>query len=475
MSVPRYQLYINGQWVDAADGGVAEIRNPYNGELLGTVPEATEQDVRAAVGAASAAKPVMAELTALQRGTILRKTSVAIRDCERELAHCLASESGKAWKFALGEVRRAAETFGFAADEARRLHGETIPMDAATGGVGRFGFYIRVPVGVVAAISPFNFPINLVAHKVAPAIAAGCTLVLKPSNYTPLTAVKLTELLIEAGLPPGALNLIMGSGAGAGTWLTTDPRVDKITFTGSPGVGRTILKNAGLKKVTMELGSNSATLIEPDANLDKAIPACITGAYANSGQVCISVQRIYIHESVYEAFKDRFVQGVAQLKVGDPLDEATDVGPLITEREAIRVETWINEALSEGARVLIGGERRGSVYMPTVLENVHEKMRVMCQEVFGPTVSLVPYRDFNDALTKIDDSDFGLQAGLFTNDLSKVLTAVRRLNVGGVIINDVPTFRVDQMPYGGNKDSGIGREGPRFAVEEMTTIRMVVM
>ncbi len=470
-----YQMYIDGRWVDASDGAKDEVRSPYNSKVIGTVPRATEADINAAVTAAVKAGPVMAQMPAFRRAEILRRTSELLKATERDLASTIAAEAGKAFKFALGEVRRAQETFTFAAEEAKRIHGETIPMDAATGGVNRFGFYVRVPVGVVAAISPFNFPLNLVAHKVAPAIAAGCTLVLKPASATPLTAVRLVELLTEAGLPPGAINLVMGGGSTVGVWLTEDPRVAKISFTGSPSVGRAIIKNAGLKKVTMELGNNSATILDQDADIDQAVPACVVGGFSNSGQVCISVQRIYVHRDIYDKFRDRFVDAVKKLKVGDPLLEDTDVGPLITEKEAARVEEWVNEAIASGAKLLVGGKRDGSMYAPTVLENVTPEMKVMRDEVFGPLVSLVPFDDFDQALNWVDESQFGLQAGIYTNDLNKALRAVERLNVGGVIINDVPAFRADHMPYGGNKESGIGREGPHFAVEEMTNIKMVVM
>jgi acyl-CoA reductase-like NAD-dependent aldehyde dehydrogenase len=470
-----YKMYIGGRWVDASDGAKETVTNPYDGKSLGTVPLATQVDVEAAVTAAVEAGPLMAKMPAFKRSEILRRTAELLKAAERDMAKTIAAEAGKAYKFSLGEVRRAQETFTFAAEEAKRIHGETIPMDAATGGVNRIGFYVRVPIGVVAAISPFNFPLNLVAHKVAPAIAAGCTVVLKPATATPLTAVKLVEMLIEAGLPSGAINLVTGSGSTVGTWLTQDPRVSKVSFTGSPSVGRAIIKNAGLKKVTMELGNNSATILDRDADLDQAIPACVVGAFSNSGQVCISVQRIYVHRDIYDTFRNRFVDAVKKLKVGDPLEEDTDVGPLITEKEAVRVEEWVKEAIAHGAKVLVGGQRIGGVYAPTVLDNVQPEMKVVCDEVFGPLVSIIPFDDFDKALDMVDDSQFGLQAGVYTNDLNKALRAVERLNVGGVIVNDVPAFRVDHMPYGGNKESGIGREGPRFAVEDMTTIKMVVL
>jgi acyl-CoA reductase-like NAD-dependent aldehyde dehydrogenase len=329
-------------------------------------------------------------------------------------------------------------------------------------------------VGVIAAITPFNFPLNLVAHKVAPAIAAGCPLVLKPAPATPLTSLRLAEILRESGLPEGALEIVVG-GADAGAWLTSDPRIAMITFTGSPPVARQITKNAGLRRVTLELGGNAATLIDSDANIDHAINRTVMGSFAYSGQTCISVQRIYIHSERYDEFRAKFIDVTNALLMGNPLDEKTDIGPVINEAAATRIDNWVNEAVSQGAEVALGGTRKGKMMSPTVLENVSESMRVMCAEVFGPIVSLVPFDDFDSALAAVDHSEFGLQAGIYTRDLNKAMRAVQRLNVGGVIINDVPSFRVDQMPYGGVRDSGVGREGPRFAVEEMTTLKMVVI
>ncbi len=373
----------------------------------------------------------------------------------------------------MGEVARATETFQFAAEEAKRIHGETVPMDASHGGEKRMGFYIRTPVGVIAAISPFNFPLNLVAHKVAPALAAGNTVVLKPATSTPLTAIRLAEILVEAGLPAGALNLVFGGGGTVGDWLVTDKRIGKITFTGSPPVGAQIMARAGLKKVTLELGNNSGTLIEEDADIDKAVPRCVVSAFANSGQVCISLQRLYIHEAIAEEFISKFLDATANLKLGNPLEKDCDVGPMIDDKEAERAEQWIEEAVASGAKLLIGGKRRGRVLEPTVLTNVHPEMKVMCQEVFAPVVSLVTHRDFDEALEMMADSEYGLQAGIYTNDIQKAFQAIKRIDVGGIMVNDTSIFRVDQMPYGGNKMSGIGREGLRFAIEEMTNIRMV--
>lgn len=451
-----------------------EVRNPYDGSLIASVPRAGEADVRAAIDRAEAARATMAAMPAFRRGQILQRTAALIDGQAAELARLMAQESGKPLKYARGEVARAVETFQFAAEEARRIHGETIPLDAAKGGVGKIGYYLRVPVGIVAAITPFNFPLNLVAHKVAPAIAAGCPIVLKPAPATPLTSLRLAELLQEAGLPAGAFGVVVGD-ADVGAWLTTDPRVAMITFTGSPPVARAISQVAGLRRTTFELGGNAATILDETGDVDAAVSATVTGSFAYSGQVCISVQRIYVHRSQYDDFKTKFLQRTARLTLGDPLKDTTDIGPLITDSAAERIRAWLEEAVAQGATILAGGQAEGRMFQPTILESVSPEMKVMCREVFGPVVSLIPFDDFEDALTAADDSPFGLQAGIYTAVLGRAMRAVERLNVGGVIINDVPTFRVDHMPYGGNKESGVGREGPRFAMEDMLTLKMVVI
>jgi acyl-CoA reductase-like NAD-dependent aldehyde dehydrogenase len=451
-----------------------EVINPYDGSVVGHVPVFSEQDVRDSINRATASAPVMADMPAHQRGAILNKTAQIIAGQVDELARIMARENGKPMKYARGEASRAVDTFNFAADEARRLHGETIPLDAAAGGVGKIGYYVRVPVGVIAAITPFNFPLNLSVHKLAPAIAAGCPVVMKPSPFTPMTVLRLKEILDEAGLPEGAFEVVTGD-ADVGAWLTTDPRIAMISFTGSPGVARQITRNAGLRRVVLELGGNAATIIDEDANIDSAVSRCVVGSFSYSGQVCISVQRIYVHRSRYDEFRQKFLAATEKLVLGDPLDDKTDIGPLITDTAAERIEKWVDDAIKGGAVVAAGGSRDGRMYRPTVLENVHEGMQIMCAEAFGPLVSLVPYDDFEQALVAVDNSNFGLQAGVYTGNLNKALRAVQRLNVGGVLINEVPTLRIDNMPYGGNKDSGVGREGPRFAIEEMTTLKMVVI
>lgn len=451
-----------------------EIINPHDGSVIETIREASEDEVRAAIGRAVVVAPTLAAMPAHRRAAILTRAAHLIDEGARDLAVLMAQESGKPLKYARGEVSRAVETFQFAADEARRLHGETVPMDAAKGGAGKIGYYVRVPVGVVAGITPFNFPLNLVVHKVAPAVAAGCPLVLKPAPAAPLTALRLAAIMREAGLPEGALEIVTG-GADVGAWLTTDPRVAMISFTGSPAIAREISKVAGLRRLVLELGGNAGTIIDADANLAHAVSRTVMGGFAYSGQTCISVQRIYIHRSRYEEFRDQFVAAVVALVLGDPLDERTDIGPVINDAAAQRIDAWVQDAVSGGARIIAGGAPEGRMFPPTVLENVDERMQVMCAEVFGPVVSLIPFDDFDAALAALDNSAFGLQAGVYTRDLNKAMRAVERLHVGGVIINDVPTFRVDHMPYGGMKDSGVGREGPRYAIEEMTNIKMIVI
>ncbi|HEX2696262.1 MAG TPA: aldehyde dehydrogenase family protein, partial [Anaerolineales bacterium] len=441
----------------------------------GAVPAARREDVDAAIAAAQRARDVMADMPAHKRGEILAKTAALLRQRGDEIAKTIAAEAGKALKFARAEVERGISTFTIASEEAKRLHGETIPLDAVAAGEGYFGFYVRRPVGVIGAITPFNFPLNLVAHKVAPALAAGNTLVLKPAANTPLTAVKLCEVLEEAGLPAGAINLIHGEGATVGEWLVTDPRVDKITFTGSPGVGRRIMSVAGIKKVTLELGNNSPVVIAPDADLDYVAKRCAVGAFYNSGQVCISVQRIYSQKQVYEPFAEKFVKATEAMVVGDPLDERVDVGPMIDVKEVDRIEGWVNEAQGSGAKVLTGGKRDGVVYYPTVLGNVKADMKVIAEEAFAPIASVISCDDFEDSLQQANDTKFGLQVGVFTKDIDRAFKAVKRLNFGGVIINDTPAFRADHMPYGGNRESGLGREGVKFAMEDMTNIEMVAI
>lgn len=469
----EHKLFVDGQWVGG--GPPLEVKNKYTGEVFAVLPQARREEVDAALAAATRAAPLMAELPAHKRCEILSRAATLIGERREEFARTIATEAGKALKYARLEVERAISTFTFAAEEAKRLHGETVPLDAIPAGEGYFGFYVRRPVGVIVAISPFNFPLNLVAHKVAPALAVGNSLVLKPASWTPVTAVLLCQVLEQAGLPPGAMNLIVGPGGAIGEWLVTDPRVAKVTLTGSVPVGRRIVELAGIKKVTLELGNTSPVIIAPDADLDWAARRCAIGAYYNSGQVCISVQRIYCESPIHDPFLERFVQESKRMVVGDPLDERVDVGPMIDEREACRIEGWVEEARQSGARVLTGGVRQGAVYPPTVLTDVTPEMKVVAEEVFAPVASVIACADFEEALEQADETTFGLQAAVFTRDLHRVFRAIRRLNFGGVIVNDSTAFRADHMPYGGNRQSGLGREGVRFAMEEMTNLQMVAI
>jgi acyl-CoA reductase-like NAD-dependent aldehyde dehydrogenase len=469
----EYKLLINGQWVGS--GNPLEVKNKYNGSTVGVLPTASRDDLDHAIDAAERARDVMADMPSFKRAEILLRTAALLRDRYDDLAKTIAAEAGKALKFARAEVDRAISTFTIASEEAKRLHGETIPLDAVPAGEGYVGFWTRRPVGVIAAISPFNFPLNLVAHKVAPALASGNTLVLKPATTTPLAAVKLCQILVDAGLPAGGINLVVGSGGTVGEWLITDSRVDKITFTGSPDVGRHILSVAGIKKVTLELGNTSPVVVAPDADLDFVAKRCAVGAFYNSGQVCISVQRIYSQKQVYQQLAEKFVQATEAMVVGDPLDERVDVGPMIDTKEVDRIEDWVHEAQTGGATVLTGGKRDGTVYYPTVLTGVHDDMKVVAEEAFAPVASIISSDDFESALKQANNTKFGLQVGVFTKDIDRMFKAVKRLNFGGVIVNDTPNFRADHMPYGGNRQSGLGREGVRFAMEDMTNIQMVAI
>jgi acyl-CoA reductase-like NAD-dependent aldehyde dehydrogenase len=469
----EYKLLIDGRWLSGGDQ--LEVINKYTQEVFAVVPVARQEEVDAAITAARRAARLMADMPAYRRAEMLARSAVLIAKRKEELAETIAIEAGKALKYARVEVDRAVSTFTIAAEEAKRVHGETIPLDAVPAGEGYFGFWLRRPVGVIAAISPFNFPLNLVAHKIAPAIAAGNAVVLKPASTTPITAVKLCEILQAAGLPAGAINLVVGSGSTVGEWLVTDPRVDKVTFTGSPPVGEHILSVAGIKKVTLELGNNSPVIIAPDADLDLVAKRCAVGAYYNSGQVCISVQRIYSQKRIYDPFAEKFVKASEAMVVGDPLDERVDVGPMIDSGEVDRIEKWVEEARQGGAQVLTGGKRQEAIYWPTVLTNVQPEMKVVDQEAFAPIASVIPYDDFEEALEQADASDYGLQASVFTHDIQRVFQAIKRLNFGGVMINETPAYRADHMPYGGNRRSGLGREGLRFAIEEMTNIQMVAI
>ncbi|MFC4777342.1 aldehyde dehydrogenase family protein [Paenibacillus sp. GCM10023252] len=468
-------LFINGEWMEAES--YVTLYAPYSGEAIAEVPAASEREVGLAIAAAEQARETMRRMPAHQRAVILEKLALLLGERREEGARLIALEAAKPFKTALAEVDRTIQTYKFAAEEAKRIHGETIPMDAAPGGDHRTAYTVREPMGVVAAITPFNFPMNLVAHKVGPAIASGNTIVLKPANQTPLSAYFIGELLQEAGLPAGALNIVTGSGKAIGDILVTDPRVAKITFTGSPEVGASIKAKAGLKRVTLELGSNSALIVDDHVSVDAIIPRCVMGAYAYQGQVCISLQRVYVvGEAKFTEFTEKFVAAALGLKLGDPLDVNTDVSSLITKKDLARSLDWIEQAKQLGAEVALGGyAAEHGILRPTVLLHVGPRAWVSCKEVFAPIVLINKVDSVSEAIELVNDSDFGLQAGIYTENLRTAMDAAERLQVGGVMINDVPTFRVDHMPYGGVKQSGMGREGIKYAMEEMTELKLVVI
>ncbi len=456
-------------------GDPLTVRSPWDGTEVATIGTTRVEDVGGILDRARTALAEWRWTPAFKRARILERTSHLIEEHAEEIARLIALEGGKPLKDARVEARRGASTFRWASEEAKRTAGEIIEMDADEGGENRFGWTIREPRGLIVAISPFNFPLNLVAHKVAPALAGANVVVLKPASSTPLTALRLAELLTEAGLPEHVLQVVVGPGRTLGTALVKDDRVNMVTFTGSPPVGRQIASDAGMKMVTLELGNNSATIVDEDADLELALQRVVAGGFSNSGQVCISVQRVVVHEKVYEEFLAALSASVAALKVGDPLDETTDVAALIDESETERVKAWVAEALDQGATLVTGGiDERGEL-RPTVLADVTRDMKVCAKEVFGPVLAVIRARDICEAIEISNDSEYGLQAGFFTRDLNKALYAAHHLEVGGVMINEVPTFRVDHMPYGGIKSSGMGREGVKFALTEMTELKMVMI
>ncbi|MFC4768077.1 aldehyde dehydrogenase family protein [Effusibacillus consociatus] len=467
-----YGNFINGQWTEGKD--YLPVFNKYTGEEIARIAKATREEVADAV---TSAKETFSKkkLSPYERYEILMAAADIFKQRKEELAMTLVQEVGKVLKDARAEIDRGIQTFIASAEEAKRIAGEGIPL-GQPGNEGKMAFTVRVPVGVIGAITPFNFPFNLTAHKVGPAIAAGNSVVLKPAELTPIIACKMAEILTDAGLPGGHLNIVNGLGHETGQFLLEDDRIDMFTFTGSPGVGRHIKSTTGIRKVTLELGNNSPTIVHKDApDIGKAAELCVTRGVGNAGQACISVQRVYVHREVYDLFVQNAVQVAESLKVGNPEDPGTDVGPMISEKEAKRAEEWIQEAVGQGATVVSGGIREGSILHPTILVNVKPEMKVICQEVFAPVISIIPFDDIEEAYRQANDTRFGLQVGLFTSNLQFAMRATQALNFGGVIINDVSTYRADVMPYGGVKDSGIGKEGPRYAVQEMTDERIVVI
>ncbi|MGA8869062.1 MAG: aldehyde dehydrogenase family protein [Candidatus Sulfotelmatobacter sp.] len=470
--VASHGFFVDGRWRD--DGDIVEVRAPYDGSVVGRVVQGRREHAEAAIAAAVKAFGTTRRLPAFERQRVLRRVAASIAERRDGFSRILAQEAGKPIKAARAEVDRAVFVFNVAAEESTRIYGEYLPLDWQEFTAGRWGIVRRFPLGPVAGITPFNFPLNLVAHKVAPAIAVGCSIVLKPAPQTPLCALMLAECVQQAGWPDGGLSVLPLSNDDA-SLLVTDERIKLISFTGSVPVGWDIKRRAGKKKVALELGGNAGVIVHSDADLAYAADRCRTGAFGYAGQTCISVQRILVEHSVYGKFTDLFVDSVKTLKAGDPLEESTDLGPLIRESDAIRATSWVEEAVRGGARLLCGGSRAGSIVQPTVLTGTKPEMKVNCQEIFAPVVTIEPYRKFDDALRQMNSSHYGLQAGLFTRDAKLLFQAYDELEVGGLVAGDVPSFRVDHMPYGGIKDSGLGREGLRYAMEEMTEPKLLVM
>jgi acyl-CoA reductase-like NAD-dependent aldehyde dehydrogenase len=465
-------FYIGGEWRES--NRVCSIRNPFDGRPAGDVCQASAKDIDDAIGAATAAFATTRRSSAVERHGILGEIVRGIESRREDFAQMITLETGKPISLSRSEVERSIFTFSIAADESRRIGGDVLPLDLNSQSLGRFGLVRHFPLGPIGAITPFNFPLNLVAHKVAPAIAAGNTVVLKPSSNSPQVALMLAEVVAGSALVKEAFNVVPCAGDES-SQLVEDQRIKLLTFTGSPAVGWPLKSRAGKKKVTLELGGNAGVIIEPDADVESALRKTVTGAFANAGQSCISVQRVYLHTSIWEHAKERLVALALQLVVGDPFNDRTTVGPMISEEAARKIEAWIGEAVQGGARLLCGGQRKGAILAPTILQDVAPGMKISCLEAFAPIMTIEPYERFEDAIERVNRSDYGLQAGLFSRDLHKALLAFETLQVGGVVLNDVPTYRIDHMPYGGVKDSGSGREGVRYAIEEMTELKLLVV
>jgi len=467
-----WDLCLAGKWVRNCD--TFEVRSPFDGSVVAEVSRASRAQTDEAAGLAVKAFETTRTLSGFDRSRILEAASAAIARRAEELSRVMSLEAGKTLRDSRVEVARASNTFKVAAEEARRIGGEYLPLDWIQHSEGRFGITRRFPLGPVLAITPFNFPLNLVAHKVAPALAAGNPVVVKPASSTPLCALALAEILLEAGLPPEAVSVIPCPGSMAEP-MVADERFKLFSFTGSVEVGWRLKSLAGKKRVTLELGGNAAAVVDRDIELEPVVEKCVRGAFANAGQICISIQRIFVHRDVYEPFVQLLVTRTRKLVLGDPLEEATDVGPMIDLASAEKTESWVREALAGGARALTGAARRGTMYEPTVLVDARPDMKVSCSEVFAPVVVVAPFSDMDEAFERVNDSAFGLQAGVFTRSLEHALRAFERLEVGGVVLNDAPTYRVDHMPYGGVKDSGFGREGLKYAIEEMTELKLLAV
>ncbi len=465
-----YGLFIGGKWTEKKEK--LPVLNKYSQEVIADISVADENDVNNSVAAAK--KALNTPFSPYDRFTVLKKASEMLLEQKETIADVLVQEVGKPIAESIGEVERAALTLEVSAEEAKRIQGDGVPIESAPGSENRKAVTMKTPVGVVAAITPFNVPLNLVCHKIGPGLAAGNSVILKPAEETSLSAILLVEIFAAAGLPSGRLNVLTGEGAEIGGYLMANQEINMYTFTGSPRVGQIIRENTGIRKVALELGNNSATIIHRDADIEGSAVAAAQKSFNNAGQVCISVQRVFVHEDIYEVFLENMIEATNALKVGDPADASTNIGPMIAEKEAIRVEDWVNEAVRQGAKLQAGGKREGVFYQPTILTNVDRDMKVCRNEVFGPVVAVDTYQEEDEVIAKVNDSEYGLQAGLFTNDLRFAMKAAEKIEVGGLIINDTSGYRVDHMPYGGVKKSGTGKEGPKYAMEEMTEEKLIV-
>ncbi|MFN8591597.1 MAG: aldehyde dehydrogenase family protein [Thermomicrobiales bacterium] len=470
--VKEYPMFVAGRWQTSDD--VLEVRSPYSGDLIGVTYQANRDQLEDAIVAAERAFEAMRTMPTYERVNLLRAMASGLKARRDEVALTIASEAGKPIRDAEVETDRGVFTLEIAAEEARRINGETMPLDLMASSKGRSAIVRRFPIGPIAGISPFNFPLNLALHKIAPAIAAGNTIVLKPPSRDPLTMLIFAEIVDAAGAPAGAVS-IMPMNREVGDALVEDPRFKLLSFTGSPDVGWEMKRRAGMKKVVLELGGNAGVIVDSDSDLDYAVNRVRVGAFAYSGQVCISVQRVFVVDEVYDEFRDKLVQAVRGIKVGDPLDRTTDIGPMIDAKAVSRTKSWIDQAVTEGANVLTGGVSNEGFFQPTVIEDADPASFVCAREAFAPLVTIARVSSFGEAIRKINESEYGLQAGVFTNSLEKALTAYENIEAGGVVINDIPTYRIDHMPYGGVKASGLGREGLRYAIEDMTEPRLMVI
>ena len=472
LSKGHFGVFVAGRWID--DGELVEIHSPFDQSVVASVRRATRTQLEEAISAAVAAFEVTRKMASYERKRVLDRVAAELTTRHEEFAKTICLEAGKPIKTARAEVDRAIFTMQVAAEESTRIGGEVLPLDLQGFTAGRWSIVRRFPIGPIAAITPFNFPLNLVCHKLGPAIAAGCPIVLKPAPQTPISSLMLAEVIHRAGWPKGALSVVYLANEDAGP-LIEDDRLKMLSFTGSAAVGWQLKSRSGKKKVALELGGNAGCIVHDDADVEQAAARCAIGGFSYAGQSCISIQRVFVHENVFDRFLDALVSKAKGLKSGDPAEESTDVGPMIRESDAIRAETWIREATAQGAKLLCGGRRNGSMLEPTVLTGTRDSQKVNCMEVFAPVVTVEKYHDFDEALHKVNDSTFGLQAGIFTRDAVRIFRAYEVLEVGGVIIGDVPTFRIDHMPYGGLKDSGLGREGLKYAIEEMTERKLMVI